>query len=90
MREDDLVQVLHRQLGVNHRRRAVDYLGGVAADDVHADASDLGGCVDDGGDDAVIDVVFDAAHMVHGDLRLTVGGVRGHELAVAVAHSVIS
>ena len=26
--------------------------------------------------------------MVHGDLRLAVGGVREHELAVAVAHSV--
>ena len=37
MREDDLVQMLHRQLGVGHRRRAVHHLGGVAADDVHAD-----------------------------------------------------
>ena len=37
MREDNLVQMLHRQLGVGHRRRAVHHLGGVAADDVHAD-----------------------------------------------------
>ena len=29
--------MLHGQLGVDHRRRAVDHLGSVAADDVHAD-----------------------------------------------------
>ena len=47
VREDNLVQALGGGLGVDHRRRAVDHLGGVAADDVHADELTLLDIIDE-------------------------------------------
>ena len=47
MREHELLQLLHGKLGLHHHGHAVDHLGGVAADDVHADELTLLDIIDE-------------------------------------------